>query len=169
MPEIISCPSCRRKLQAPESLQGYDVQCPTCGATFTANFGPSRSEHPGPDDERRDNWSGTRGDDYDLHDEPRGDWGGTRRDWKPHRGSAILTVGVLALVGLILCLPALILGPAAWAMGNNDMALIRAGRMDPAGEHGTSAGQICGMIATLLGYVGLVVVCLHVVNEKNFF
>ena len=34
MQEIISCPSCHRKLQVPESLIGQDVQCPTCGATF---------------------------------------------------------------------------------------------------------------------------------------
>ena len=33
MPEIITCPSCQRKLQAPESILGQDVQCPSCGAT----------------------------------------------------------------------------------------------------------------------------------------
>jgi hypothetical protein len=36
MNEIISCGKCSRKLQVPESLVGQEVQCPTCGATFTA-------------------------------------------------------------------------------------------------------------------------------------
>jgi hypothetical protein len=36
MPDLIHCPSCRRKLRLPESLQQRPVQCPTCSATFTA-------------------------------------------------------------------------------------------------------------------------------------
>jgi hypothetical protein len=44
-------------------------------------------------------------------------------------------------------------------MGNNDLAEIRAGRMDPEGESSTNAGRICGMIATILGIIGLVCGC----------
>ncbi|MCI0464039.1 MAG: zinc-ribbon domain-containing protein [Gemmataceae bacterium] len=36
MPEVIDCPSCRRKLRLPEELLGRFVQCPTCGQTFAA-------------------------------------------------------------------------------------------------------------------------------------
>ncbi|MCC6419408.1 MAG: hypothetical protein IT429_14325 [Gemmataceae bacterium] len=35
MPEIISCPNCQRRLQAPEEVLGRDVQCPTCGIIAT--------------------------------------------------------------------------------------------------------------------------------------
>jgi hypothetical protein len=41
-------------------------------------------------------------------------------------------------------------------MGNNDLRAIKAGRMDPSGEASTKAGQICGIIGTALGVVGLI-------------
>jgi hypothetical protein len=144
MPEIISCPSCQRKLQVPESLLGQDVQCPTCGATFvgTANGAPpvSRREPssyppPAPRPQRRDDSDRRR----------------PRRDLAPHRGSTVLTLGILSLV----ILP-IVFGPIAWSMGHSDMREIRAGRMDPEGEGSTNAGKICGMIGTILGIVGIV-------------
>ncbi len=182
MAEIISCPSCQRKLQIPENLLGQDVQCPTCGAAFAARsdqaapvvqpqqpaappvpppapqpqrWGPESTPPPGrgdypPPGPRRHSRRGDRYeddyDDYDPYDRrPR-----SRRDMAPHRGSTILTLGILALVVL-----PVILGPIAWVMGHQDMNEIRAGRMDPEGEGATNAGKICGMIATILGAVGL--------------
>jgi hypothetical protein len=109
MPEIIDCPNCHRKLQAPESLNGQDVQCPSCGTTFRASIGPTSvrveplvrpAEQPRPRGE-------PPADDYGL-DDPRGgpgDWrslpprGEGRGRALPHRGSGVLTVGILALVG----------------------------------------------------------------------
>jgi hypothetical protein len=174
MQEIINCPSCQRKLQVPEALLGQDVQCPTCGATFTATLGgqtsaPAAAEPPAvgpqPDLERepaprRDPGRRHR-DDYDDYDDYDDDYDRRRfrrrRDLVPHRGSTILTLGILSLV---VCGP--ILGPIAWIMGNQDMAEIRAGRMDPEGESSTNAGRICGIIGTLLSIVGLVFFCLLV-------
>jgi hypothetical protein len=173
MPEIINCPSCQRKLQVPESLLGQDVQCPTCGATFTAAAaGPvparvaeppdrpasglerepeERSRPPRP---RRYDYDDDFEDDYD--DRPR-----RRRDLRPHRGSAVLVLGILSLAGFVLCgLIPLILGPMAWIMGSQDLAEMRAGRMDAAGEGQTNAGKICGMIATILCIVGAVVLAI---------
>lgn len=69
---------------------------------------------------------------------------GRRRHLRPHRGSAVLTLGILGLVVCGIC------GIIAWVMGNTDMAQIRAGIMDPSGEGITNAGRICGMIATIL-------------------
>src|SRR5437763_2252052 len=43
MAEMIRCPSCARPLQVPEDLWGTLVQCPACGATFTA-AGPAPGE-----------------------------------------------------------------------------------------------------------------------------
>jgi hypothetical protein len=156
MHEIISCPSCQRKLQVPESLLGQDVQCPTCGATFvgspagvsqappSARPAPYPQSRPGPGP-RRDDY-GPRGgyDDYDARERDRY-WRGHRRDLMPHRGSAVLTLGILSLV---IC--GIIFGPIAWVMGHTDLAEMRAGRMDPEGEGVTNAGKICGIIGTFL-------------------
>jgi hypothetical protein len=72
---------------------------------------------------------------------------------KPHRGVLILVFGIL---GFVVC-P--FFGIASWVMGNNDLREIAYGRMDPAGRDLTRAGQICGMIATaLLGLQLLLVI-----------
>jgi hypothetical protein len=61
---------------------------------------------------------------------------------------------VFGILGLVLCFP---FGIAAWVMGNTDLKAIRAGEMDPTGEGLTQGGRICGMIATILAVIGLVV------------
>jgi hypothetical protein len=52
-------------------------------------------------------------------------------------------------------------------MGNADLAAIRAGRIDPDGESQTSAGRTCGMIATILHGVlvllGLIVCFVYII------
>ena len=70
---------------------------------------------------------------------------------KPHRGTLVLVLGIL---GLVVCGP---LGTAAWIMGNTDLKEMTAGLMDPSGRGNTNAGRICGMIATILMAIGLVV------------
>src|SRR4051794_5361388 len=133
MAEIITCPSCQRKLQVPDDLLGQDVQCPTCGSTFTATTGPPTVPRaPGPPPlppETRSSHPGRRPaedypEDYGEYGRPRRQ----RRDYMPHRGSTVLVLGILSLV--IGCTGP-ILGPIAWIMGNTDLAEIRAGRMDP--------------------------------------
>ena len=61
---------------------------------------------------------------------------------KPHRGVMILVFGILAFV---VC-P--FFGIAAWVMGNSDLQEMDNGWMDPTGRDFTKAGRICGMIAT---------------------
>ena len=56
---------------------------------------------------------------------------------KPHRGTLILVLGILSLVGC-----GIFTGIPAWIMGNNDMKEIRAGTMDPAGEQMTNIGKL---------------------------
>lgn len=46
MAEIISCPSCQRKLQVPQEYFGRTVQCPECKQMFAA--GPARPAAPQP-------------------------------------------------------------------------------------------------------------------------
>jgi hypothetical protein len=77
---------------------------------------------------------------------------GPRRDSEPHRGTLVLTLGIISLVCLtISCVPiGAILGLAAWIMGQRDLRKIKKGDMDPAGEGPTQAGWICGIIGTAL-------------------
>jgi hypothetical protein len=65
-----------------------------------------------------------------------------------------LTLGILSLV-----IAHIILGPIAWVMGSQDLAEMRAGRMDPEGESSTSAGRTCGIIGTVIGIVLIVFCC----------
>jgi hypothetical protein len=71
---------------------------------------------------------------------------------KPHRATLILVFGIL---GLVTCQ---IFGIVAWVMGNNDLREMDAGLMDPTGRQNTSAGRICGIIATALLGLSLLVV-----------
>jgi predicted Zn finger-like uncharacterized protein len=143
-----ACPGCGTKVRIPESLLGKKVKCPKCANIFTAEAPPdagfeevedevderpSRRRAPEPEDD----------DEGDYERRPR------RRSRQPHRGTLILVLGILSLV---VCSP---LGIAAWIMGNNDLAAMRAGRMDRSGEGTTQAGRICGMIASIL----MVVIC----------
>ncbi len=157
MAEIVNCPQCARKLRVPEELLGQRVECPTCGDMFTAALGgsapvpkeqPVRDERtprpPAPDDDDDDE----EDDDYyyERHSRSR-----IRRDARPDRGVIVLILGILSLVLLPSTLVGgLVLGPIAWVMGNNDLAAMRAGHMDRAGEGATNAGRICGMVATIL-------------------
>ena len=70
---------------------------------------------------------------------------------EPHRGGAILALGILGLVFCGIC------GIFAWTMGNTDLAKMRAGRMDRSGESLTSSGRIMGIITVVLwlGALGL--------------
>jgi hypothetical protein len=162
MAEIISCPSCQRKLQVPETLAGQDVQCPTCGATFVARVGGAVPASDRASQAASERWEDRRPDSgrasaepwpqddrgpYDQHagyDRPYDDYARRRRDLTPHRGALILCLGVIGLVVFpLLC-------PIAWIMGNADMAEIRAGRMDREGEGLTQGGRVCGIIGTVL-------------------
>ncbi len=70
---------------------------------------------------------------------------------KPHRGTLILVLGIL---GLVVCGP---LGLVAWILGQGDLKAMDAGQMDPSGRSLTNAGRICGIVATVLWALGILV------------
>jgi hypothetical protein len=146
-----------------DDLLGQPVKCPACATTFTAaldgvTVSPSASPAPPPpprlkaleEEPLEPGRSGRRFPDFheeDAYEDEPGEYGRPRRRRRylqPHRGTLILVLGILSLVTCQL------LGPFAWVMGNNDLAEMRAGRMDPEGEGLTNAGRICGMISTIL-------------------
>jgi hypothetical protein len=164
MAEIISCPSCQRKLQVPEALVGQDVQCPTCGATFKAVLAapknlPDPPAAPSVRQRERELESDDDSASYDDDFSPGEPRRYRRRDVAPHRGTLILVFGILGLV-IYPCLT--ILAPVAWIMGNADIKEIRAGRMDPEGEGTTQAGRILGIIGSvvlMLSIAGILMAC----------
>jgi hypothetical protein len=102
-------------------------------------------------------------DDFDDYDHPRH----LRNRFTPHRGGMIMAMGLVALVGgMSFCLPAVV-GPVAWAMGTWDLREIREGRMDPDGEGMTRAGQVCGIIASVLMIMGALVFALLFLSGMN--
>jgi predicted Zn finger-like uncharacterized protein len=119
-----------------------------------------RREDDDDDDRPRRRSRSQRDDDYDDEDDD--DWRRRRRrDAAPHRGGAVLTLGILGLclsVIHVVPLAGLVCGIIAWVMGNTDLAEMRAGRMDREGESQTNAGRICGIIAVVLHIAALVIV-----------
>src|SRR5579862_899581 len=129
MAEINACPNCQRQLQIPETFIGQAVQCPECRHQFQAAAAagavqeqpgptvltPARARDRGEDEDdtprrRRPRYEDDDDDDIDRPYRPR------RSYHEPHRGSLIMTLGILSIF-----LAPLILGTIAWVMGNNDL------------------------------------------------
>jgi hypothetical protein len=68
---------------------------------------------------------------------------------QPHRGGLILVLGI---VGIVMGCP--IFSLMAWVMGSGDLREMRAGRMDRSGEGLTQAGQLLGMIPSIIVIFG---------------
>jgi predicted Zn finger-like uncharacterized protein len=167
MQNTIPCPNCQRELRVPDQLIGKLVKCPACSTTFTASL----SEPSPPVEAETEQQTYRPQQEPPLEDVPE-EPGQGEEDYEPrplrsrrrrrfyveHRGAMVLTLGILSLV---VCSP---LGPVAWIMGNNDLAAMRAGRMDPAGQGTTQAGQICGIIGTIFLILGCALTCLWFVG-----
>ena len=79
---------------------------------------------------------------------------------RPHRGGTILTLGILSLVVCPL------LGIAAWFMAEDDLQQMKRGMMDASGRDVTSAGRVCGMVATGLFVLQVLLLCLLLVGAS---
>jgi Na+/proline symporter len=84
-----------------------------------------------------------------------------RRDYEPHRGSLIVSLGNVSMLvgGLSLCLlgfGALVsvpLGVLVWLMAHRDLELMREGRMDPRGKAQTETGRTGAIAGIVLGLI----------------
>jgi hypothetical protein len=84
-----------------------------------------------------------------------------RRDYEPHRGPLIVSLGNVSMIvgGLSLCMfgfGALIsipLGALAWLMANRDLEHMREGRMDPRGKAQTETGRAGGIAGIIFGLI----------------
>ncbi len=78
---------------------------------------------------------------------------GPRRDAEPDCGAAVLSLGIISLAIIVVWCAApigVILGLAAWIMGQTDLRKMKRGQMDENGRGITQAGWICGILGTLL-------------------
>jgi predicted Zn finger-like uncharacterized protein len=167
MPELTQCPECQRKLNVQEEQLGQAVQCPACGATFTAEpAGPAprpaplREEPPRPHisdepappyDRGRDYGRRDRGYDDPYDRDP-------YRRLRPHRGGSVLTLGILSLVGAFCCpLASWIMGGIAIGMANNDLRDMDAGQMDESGRSSASGGRTCAIIGIVIASINAVI------------
>ena len=66
-------------------------------------------------------------------------------------GTQILIMGIVSFF----CF-SIILGPVAYVQGSNALAAIDRGEADPAQRGNVAAGRICGLIAGIIGALGLV-------------
>jgi hypothetical protein len=80
-----------------------------------------------------------------------------RLDCEPHRGGLVrllggvsLVLGALAMCGGVTGLVGLPMGIAAWKMGHEDLAKMRAGLMDRRGQGKTRQGCDCAVFGMLL-------------------
>lgn len=69
------------------------------------------------------------------------------------QATTILVLGILSLI--CSCLP---LGIAAWIMGNRELQAIDSGRRNPENRGTANAGRIIGIVATVLGLIGFIIV-----------
>ena len=68
-----------------------------------------------------------------------------------HRGTLILVLGILSLVGCTF-----FTGIPAWIMGKGDLAKMKGDQMDSDGKVFTKAGMICGMVSCILSIITIV-------------
>jgi hypothetical protein len=137
MVEVVTCPACQRKLQLAGAAWDQSVQCPQCAHTFVARPAAAPPPAPKPVAPRRD-------DDLDIERRviPRG--------YEPHRGSLIKALGLIGLVGGMVFVVPLVVGPFAWLLGSRDLRAMQDGHMDPRGRKQTRTGWYCGIAASMM-------------------
>ncbi len=125
---------------------------PQRGVNYSNAFESERPAPRRPFDPDRDITLGRQtaeGYERDSYDDARR----SRYNQAPHRGVLILILGI---IGLLVCgflaIPAVLMGKA-------DLAEMKAGRMDSSGEGLTRAGYILGMIALVLMFFQVVLLC----------
>lgn len=70
-------------------------------------------------------------------------------------GILILILGILSL-----CVLQIPLGPIAWIMGNNALQMMGQSGGDPNERQLVTIGRICGIIGTVIGVLGLLLMLL---------
>lgn len=160
-----SCSSCGTTLRVPDEHAGKQARCPKCQSLNVIQAGirqpdpfagqptapPANPVQPPMGKPVSNPYAASQGSVL-----PQGGVAG-RAYQTAHRGSMILTLGILS----ILCNMAAVPGILAWVMGKADLKQMDAGRMDPEGRGITQAGMIMGMIMTIFAIIGIVITIIY--------
>jgi hypothetical protein len=178
MPLVIRCENCRAALKLPEQYLGQEVRCPSCSRTFVAKESlesppppppvrePEAREEPPRTRRRDEDYDRRRRDDEDEdYPRPRRRYYDDDRFVEPHRGTSILTMGILSIVFFCFFPLAVGLGIGAIVMANNDLAKLRSGTMDRSGQGTTQAGLVCGVIGLVIEALLLFFYCISALNH----
>jgi hypothetical protein len=175
MPLVIRCENCRAALKLPEQYLGQEVRCPSCSRTFLAKEESPPAQPPVRELERHEEAPRPRrsDDEYDRRrrDDEDEDYPRPRRRYyddrfvEPHRGTSILTMGILSIVFFCFFPLAVGLGIGAIVMANNDLAKMRSGAMDRSGHGTTQAGLVCGVIGLVIEALVLLFYCISAMNH----
>jgi hypothetical protein len=91
-----------------------------------------------------------------------------RRMMVPHRGVAILILGLFSILccwTFLLAIGACACGYYAYQMGSYDLTEMQAGRMDPSGRAITHVGRIMGLTGVFFSLIGVVAsICVLVLS-----
>jgi hypothetical protein len=79
------------------------------------------------------------------------------------QANTALTLGLVGLVGGLLCGLPMVLGPFAWVIGRKAMLDIDASGGQLGGRGNATVGMVCGIIATVLLLLGVLAVAALVV------
>lgn len=162
-----TCSSCNTTLRVPDEHAGKQARCPKCqslnliqasnrqydpvaGQPFTSQDAPGQLPMGKP---IANPYAASQGSTL-----PAGGVAGHAYQ-SAHRGSMILTLGIISLFCNFFAIP----GIMAWVMGRADMRQMDAGRMDPEGKGLTQAGMIMGIIMTIFAIIGLVFFVIYMV------
>ena len=170
MPIEMPCTGCGQKLRVSDEHAGKMARCPQCGTIARVpdpDGPPSESTPPTEAFPRPDQSQPTpKPESRPVAENPFAEnpytpphqpqispaiSPGSSRHLQPHRGGAILALGIAGIACCVIC------GIIAWAMGSSDLKRMQAGTMDPSGRGLTQAGMILGIVATVIGAIGLVV------------
>ena len=98
-----------------------------------------------------------------VYGSPYGGFGGREHP----QGTTILVMGILSLVIGFACGIGLLLGPVAWVMGNNAIAEIDQNPPAYTNRGSVQAGRICGIVATALLIIGVLLFILIVAASAS--
>jgi hypothetical protein len=171
VPETTQCPKCQRKLNVPDAQIGQTVQCPLCNEEFTAAVLQIQRPPPAAPQEGESSPRGRADnprppfvdEDQDRGRRPRRDFDEYRDPYgagRPHRGGAILALGLIGMFASFCVLPGWIMGGIAASMASTDLKQMARGTMDESGRGLTQGGQVCGIIALIISTLTFLFGCL---------
>ena len=158
MPIEFNCDQCGTLLRIADEHAGKKGRCPTCRTLFDIPGGTTSADlgfNPFQVDAATTDYVKTPpkpdyAKDKNPYASPPPAPIRPRRYQQPHRGPQVL---VFAILGLACCL---LFGIFAWSMANEDLAKMRSGVMDPAGQGMTQAGRVIAIVSLVLLGVSLV-------------